>query len=219
VNTNPTANEILTRMSLAYKSTTTYVDRGTVSTVFTNDDVKRVVSRPFQIAFVRGGSFRFEHSDSESPGSYYIVWSDGSQVLTSWFARPGIKPARDLDLALAGATGVSGGSAHTTPRLLMPDIVTGFALTELGDPSILGSEPLAGHDCWKLQGMPRFNREPIVLWIDRDTYLLRQVSTHRHFEARAGRPEFTTDDLTTYDPVINLPVDPTLLSSPAAPGS
>ena len=44
--------------------------------------------------------------------------------------KPGVRDHESLDFALIGATGVSVGSAHTIPRLLMPDTVNGRKLIQ-----------------------------------------------------------------------------------------
>jgi hypothetical protein len=209
----PAAVEILSRMEQAYGTATTYLDRGLVSTTFSVSGTARVVEKPFEIAFVRGTAFRFEFREGGSTRSY-IVWWDGKRALTSWYARPGITEVATLGLALAGATGVSSSSAHTTPRLLLPDLVGGFSFSELRNPRVLGTEPIANRACWRMVGEHPRSAEDLTFWIDRQTYLLRRTARRVRFPAQGGRPEFTTESTTTYDPVVNERLDPERLKPP-----
>jgi hypothetical protein len=122
------AEEILQRLRATYASARSYADRGVVTTTFHYPSRDRVTHRPFETAFVRPDRFRFELRDDDER---YVVWTERGRVRTAWTIAPGLDPCMNLGLALAGATGVSGGSAHTVPTLLMSDRVRG--LRQVGD--------------------------------------------------------------------------------------
>ena len=105
-----------------------------------------------------------------------------------------------LEFALAGATGVSGGSAQRVPAMLMPGRVWGRPLTDLVDLQRLEDAPLGKVVCFRIQGTrPGVNdpeaqersrqeisknsgrdpgittQEPRTLWIDRSLFVLRRI--------------------------------------------
>src|SRR5437660_3207129 len=111
--------QILAALAEVYAECGSYRDCGQVVTRFVHldDNPPRTVMQPFSTAFVRPHRFRFEYRDEYGR---YIVWANGEAVQTWWDVSPGVEQQESLEMALAGATGVSGGSAHTIPALLMP---------------------------------------------------------------------------------------------------
>jgi hypothetical protein len=88
---------------------------------------------------------------------------------------PETEKANTVADAITSCIGVSRGSSHTIPRLLMKE-VPGFALTELKDLRYIGVEVFEGIRCHHLIGHyphPRGNR-PEELWIGVDDFLLRK---------------------------------------------
>jgi hypothetical protein len=197
-----TASEILLAMSDAYANATSYVDHGKVTTVFelTQPGVF-TLARPVDIAFVRDGAFRYEFRRAFDS---FVVWSDGTSTLTEWSVQPGIKTVADLGLALASATGISGGSAHVTPRLL--ELVRGTSVAELPDPRLDGVETIDGHRCWKVTS----DVGKTTVWIDETSKLLRKRVTTGVLASGTR-----VDETTVYDPTINTPVSPDLLKPPS----
>jgi len=192
-----TAQQVLERMAKAYANCKSYRDSGVVKTVFIEANGQRTVEKPFTTAFVRPDRFRFEYKERSPDGreSRYLVWRQGKDVQTWWDVTPGIKKADSLGLALAGATGVSGSSAHTVPSLLLPQEVGGRRLTDMTEVKRIEDAKLGEADCFRLQGMYASN--PMTLWIDKKTYLVRRVDTQNKFD------NFRTEGTTTYDPVVD----------------
>lgn len=197
------ARTILTKSEKTHAECTTYSDTGLVSTTFIEPEGNRVSDKPFSTAFVREGGFRFEYS-SKYPiplaqhANRYIIWTDGTVVRTWWDVRPGVEEKDSLFMALAGATGVSGGSAHAVPSLLMPANASGALITNLLEPRLLESNKLAGIDCFRVEGEQTYgDHDTTVIWIDRETYLIRRIDTSHIF------PDFKTETTTTYYPAVN----------------
>lgn len=186
---------VLDSMATAYAGCESYADSGLVKTVFTSARGKRTVERPFRTAFVRPDRFRYEYSSGGDPEQRYTVWRKGKEVRTWWFVDPGVERSQSLNLALAGATGVSDGSAHTIPALLLPREVSGRRLLDMTDVRRLDDERLAGVDCFRIAGL--YADDPMTLWIDRKSFLVRQILKHDQFS------DFSTVATTTYDPVVN----------------
>src|SRR5262245_59747489 len=129
--------QILAALAEVYASCMTYRDTGCVVTCFIRPDGHSHTNvQPFATAFVRPNRFRFENLyrfNEQSEWDRDILWADGSEVRTWWDVRGRVERPESLHLALAAATGVSGGSAHTIPALLAPDNVGGRRLTQLAD--------------------------------------------------------------------------------------
>ena len=98
--------ELLRKMARTYEDLATYSDSGVVTTTLRQAGETQVLRRPFATAFARPQRFRFEFTD-EALGQHYLIWQltpparlqHGDQVET-----------RELPMAIAALTGVSGGS-------------------------------------------------------------------------------------------------------------
>lgn len=193
------AQDVLDRMTKVYANCESYRDSGVVKTIFIEALGKRTVTKPFTTAFVRSDRFRFEYKEKRGEGeneeNRYIVWRKGKEVQTWWDVKPGVEKPESLRLALAGATGVSGGSANTVPALLLPNEVGGGLLTALPEAKRVEDAKLDKVNCFRIEG--KWGDSPMTLWIDQKTFLVRRIDTKRKFD------EFSTEDTTTYDPIID----------------
>jgi outer membrane lipoprotein-sorting protein len=192
-----TAQQILDKMAITYATCQSYRDSGVVTNDFGPHSAgehfpRHIDVKPFRTAFVRPDQFRFEYDDAtlERP---YIVWAKGSEVRTWWYIKPGVEKSSSLDLGIAGATGVSSGSAHTIPMLLLPDRLTGAKLSAMTDLTRLPDESLDGTPCFKLQGKYGFGNQPRAVWFEKATFLLRRIA------GQSGLNKSTTD----YRPEVN----------------
>lgn len=195
---NPTAKQIIDRMAKTYADCESYRDSGLVKTVFISSRGERVSEKPFSTAFIRPDRFRFEYYENKGGligKCRYIVWRDDKEVKTKWDIRPGIKKPESLGMALAGATGVSSGSAHTIPALLMADEVCGRRLTDMTDARRIEDDKLGKVDCFRIRA--KYAKRPMTVWIDKKSFLIRRIDGRNEFD------DFRTEDTTTYDPVIN----------------
>jgi outer membrane lipoprotein-sorting protein len=197
---DPSPQQILDRMAKGYAGCKTYRDSGVVRTAFFEDTRNRIVEKPFTTAFVRPDRFRFEYKETQTSvwgmrQSRYIVWSDGKAVQTWWDVGARLEKPESLDLALAGATGVSGGSAHTIPALLLPDKVSGRRLTNITELRRAEDGKLEKVECFRIEG--KYADVPITLWIDKKSYLVRRIDEQEKFD------NFRTEEATTYEPIID----------------
>jgi hypothetical protein len=166
---------------------------------------RRTEERPFRTAFVRPDRFRFEYQETGFFGAKrrYIVSRVGSKVQTWWDVRPGIEAPESLNSALGAATGVSGGSAHTIPVLLLPGEVEGRRLTDMTDVKRIADATLGGVDCFRVEGT--YANVPRTVWVEQKTFLVRRIEFESTF------PSFRTQETTTYEPVVDKPVAQELL--------
>lgn len=195
------AEEILFRMARRYQRCNSYRDTGVVTIRLISKDGEDVEKRPFTTAFVRPDQFRFEFSARFGGDSKFrrcIIWKTGEEVLSWWDLLGHVEAAQSLGLALASATGLSGGAAHRVPALLLPEDVPGFHLTSLKDPERQEDADFEGTPCYRVRGTAR-DGHPFRLWINRSNFTLLRIDerfTHNDFEARQRTtytPEFDTD--------------------------
>jgi hypothetical protein len=219
--------QILAALAEVYAECGSYRDCGQVVTRFfhADDNPGHTNVQPFTTAFVRPDRFRFEFRDQDDEEwKRYIVWANSELIRTWWHLHDGVEQEESLALALAGATGVSGGSAHTIPALLLPAQVDGRRLTDLVRLTSLGDDLIDGITCYRLQGwftpwpvdpveeerrrqeclrltgrLPeRAEMGPLTMWIDRGTLLVRRIEEQVRFET------FRTEDVTTYEPAVGI---------------
>jgi hypothetical protein len=199
------AQGILARAAAAYSSCKSYRDSGVVKVVFLENGGRRIQEKPFKTAFVRPDRFRFEYAETDFVGATrrYIVWRLGNQVQTWWDIQPGVKEQQSLSSALAGATGVSGGSAHALPALLLPLEVGGRRLTEMTDVKRLADAEVGGVGCLCVEGKYADQRRTVC--VDGKTFLVRMIDFQVTF------PELSTEQTITYEPVVDEQVAQELL--------
>ncbi|HEY1899114.1 MAG TPA: hypothetical protein VGG49_04890 [Steroidobacteraceae bacterium] len=83
-----------------------------------------------------------------------------------------VKCVTSLSSAIAGATGISKGSAHTIGRLLLPD-VEGLSVLDLMNPRFNPPAVIDGAICYSITAqLPKGGERE--LWIEQDTFLLRK---------------------------------------------
>ena len=194
------APEILKRMVDTYATCDTYSDSGTVETVYhLEGGEKEKVEKQFSTAMIRPDRFRFEYTDSERPKSRYLIWRKGDDVRTWWDVTKKNERPKTLSLALAGATGVSGGSAHKIPALMMPNEIGGRTLKNLKRPKLDDEQKLDDKDCFVIDA--QFANQPIKIWIDKTRLLVLRIDQTSTYD------DFSTVETTLYEPKVNEDVD------------
>jgi len=192
-----TAQEILAKMAETYAACSSYEDHGSVISEFQSDHpfTARLV---FKTAFIRPDHFRFEHrSQSISMPLEWkrnVVLKNGAETNVIWSFKPGPEKSESLAMAIAGATGISSGAAHTIPRMLLPEDVTGWVLTNLEDATLYPSGSVAGRLCYRVAGRSGKSGTE-SLWIDQQSFLLLKTVQ------KTRRPRVI--QTTTYHPTIN----------------
>lgn len=179
-----TPQHIFGQMRAAYAALRSYSDTGVVLTHMPGNDQPNEIT--FRSVFVRPQLFRFEWiSHHPYPPLRHIkynsvIWSNADGAY-HWSDRGGNAEMRkkldSLDMAVAGATGVSLGAAHTIASLLLPRMgravdegVTWDGATNVEDIEGVACHHLTGQH----QGGGRYE-----LWIGKEDYLVRKM-TSRH---------------------------------------
>ncbi len=197
-------SEILAQMAQVYATCRSYRDSGVVRIVYFEETGERVEERPFETAFVRPESFRFEFRESfMGRTKRYIVSQRASEIRTWWDVHAATETPASLAMGLAGATGVSGGSAHTVPVLLLPGVIPGRSTKDMTDVRRLDDVECGSSACSRVEGVYAGTKR--TLWIDLKSFLLRRVDFSTEF------PKFHTRETTTYEPAINETIPPEAL--------
>lgn len=202
----PTGPEIYERMLVTYERARSYEDTGEVRIHFIVPFwPDRTSVLPFTTAFVRPDAFRYEFRDpsrAAGEGDRYLIWKSGDEVKSWWSIQPGVRSNQPFELAIAAATGVSGGSSARITALLLPDLQWGRRLRLLDDIRLSGRTELEGASCFQLQAAGP-DGIPVELWVDARTFLLRQLLEKRQLDG------FRTETTTIYhSPRVNAAVGP-----------
>ena len=175
--------EILNRTRSVYASCSSYSDEGEIVSVCIQGARQfehRTVIKPFVTRFVRPDQFWFEYWDKglgpQQEWPRYVVWTEGEQYRTWWTLEPDESPTfESIEEAISGPTGISGGSAHAVPSLLIA--VDSLDRIIRGDCQLQGRESLDAAECWVLGSVAE--SETRRVWIDVDTGALRKAE-HFH---------------------------------------
>jgi hypothetical protein len=213
-----TASAILDRVAGVYAAAQTYQDKGLATTTFTSPERVWTAATSFITAYSSTtGQFRFEFlaplplPGSSSPPSLerrQIIFRDRNGIY-QWSYLKGLSATESLARAVARATGVSKGSAHRIPALLMPSEIGGRKLTSDTDPvERIDDARLPTGDCYRIRRMlqTEMGVRTETVWIDGSSFLIRQVDTH----GKQG-VETIVDSRTNYEPLLDQPVPTNML--------
>lgn len=185
-NNNP--DEIMKALGRTYAQLESYQDKGYVETTFCpGTDEERITKLTFETFFLRPNLFRFNWTDRFSEDSeerHHIIWCDGKsahwkypeqekRLISMPFSLP--NATRDLGLAIAGATGISSGTAHTISALLIPD-VGGNRLIDLRNLEYVDNGEVQGENCYHIQKTNTQKKEETNLWISNSRLVVRKIS-------------------------------------------
>jgi len=188
-NTPPSGESIIRAVIERYSQLDSYCDRGAVFGELGTDGPYAEVT--FETAYASPNLFRFAfESPHPFPPLSHLIWRcvvgcDGTRSYLR-IEHPG-KPADqwfegDVATVVAGATGISGGSAHTIARLLL-GTVGGLSLTDLRDWTISGSTVVDDIACYQLVGRhPSGGQWELV--VEKDSLLLRSLSNGTQRQVR-----------------------------------
>lgn len=198
-----TGEGVLKSIAEVYSKAKTYQDEGVVTTKFVGTPVAHTRHLPFSTAFASPDRLRYEFNEGSKR---YVVWSDGKKIRSWWSIRPMVQEFPSFDLALAGPTGISGGSATAITTLLIPGQNWGTWINTLGNPKLVAVEAIDGVPCLKIDG--DYAGSPMTVWADAKSYLVRRTFLKMEVKpdelpgAVAGEP-FTTETTITIKPRLN----------------
>jgi hypothetical protein len=205
------AAQILRLMTAAYRDCRSYEDRGVVRTRFHGWDGFSTQIE-FTTKFQRDAAFRFGYREVKSSSvvsaimretESMVIWGDTRRARMWWTVTDGVVEDSTVENAVAGATGVSAGSSHTVPRMLMPDTISGSSLADFRDAVVTSIDSVNGHDCYRVAGALSSGRAT-TMWIDRETFLVRRID--EGLETLGDGTE--VDEVTAFDPRLDVPIAP-----------
>ena len=178
------AKALLQEVAARYASITSYSDCWEVHRHL--DDNSSVFTTIFSTLYKMPSLYRFEF---ERPHPYpplqgivtrNAVIFDGSTAYTwrqSGTDAPQAKCAESLSLAIAGATGVSSGSAHRIGRLLIP-AMGGLSIVDLVDLRQREDTVVDGTPCYSVAARyPKSTTVDMEFVIEKDALLIRRILT------------------------------------------
>lgn len=199
------ARDILRKTAMTYRASKSYIDTGTVETVYTTKSGERIGETRFKTAYVAPFDFRFESKmdDFGTIEVVYIAWMDRNGVDT-WFSSD---PEREnsitsIQAAIDEAAGISRDSSGMIPGLIFPGSKLGGDIVRLTDAVRLEDANIDGLDCFQVQGFRWPNTgQPTTVWIDKESFLIRQVYEEQELK------DVATKTTWSYEPAVNVPVN------------
>lgn len=166
--------DVLRAVRAKYLAAKTYRDEGIVKIDF-KTKTPHFSDRPFSMAFERGGRFLWTFHEAGPPGRppqrRYVVWSNDQVAFKSrWDIDRELREHDSFDHAMAGPTGVSGGSANAVIPLLRG---AGMPPYWPEKPVHAGTEQVDGVECQVLKGESTHGAK-VSMWIDGE-FAIRKV--------------------------------------------
>ncbi len=166
--------EIFSNLTERYANCATYRDKGCLYSWRENNQKTRKPQIVFKTYFEWPSKLRFEWQDDSSKS---LIWCDGTQAYScNDFHNSG--PEKELcenyGMAIAGAHGVSRGSASLVTDLLFDDLRTECRwLLIREDEKLVGSEPIGDIECYCIQGS-NFSPNDTKVWISAVDWSLKR---------------------------------------------
>ena len=204
VRTQPvSANQLMAAVNRTYASAPSYADEGVVITTFHSDHLF-TSRKPFTTQFSRGGPFRYEFRDRFLYAStHFVVWTERGAVDSWWTVIPRIERFRTIADALDGPSGVSGGSAHTIPTLLLGNAGRGWRITNLRNAVIVGEQSLPPYGrCFVVQGTHPRQARMFRIWIDQRSLAILRIYDRSRLDSTTE-----VEETTIYKPRFDVAID------------
>jgi len=193
-----TPSKIFEKVKTAYKSMDTYKAQGTITSNIDTGGMEMNTETSFSIILKKPNLYLISWSQERMSGMSQsgAVWSDGTQP---YFYMAGMNAYSKMgsdELALASATGISGGAAFTIPSLFLsvfkeqPD-----PFSRLKDPQIEMTEKVGEEDCYVISGSSSISKKE-AFWVSKTSYWIKKY--YRSLEPPEGgrqMPEMTDEQL------------------------
>ncbi len=195
-----TPSKISEKVKAAYKSMDTYKAQGTITVNIDTGGMETNMETTFSIILKKPNLYLISWTQKNMPmagmSKAGAVWSDGAQPYLYMGGTNAYSKMVSDELALASATGISGGAAFTIPSLFLsvfknqPD-----PFSRLKDPQIEKTEKVGKEDCYVISGSSSISKKE-TFWISKKSYLIKKYS--RSLEPPEGgiaMPEMTDEQL------------------------
>ncbi len=191
---------VLEKVEAAYESLDTYKAQGTITSSVDTGQMKVEMKTSFSIILKKPNlyliSWTQENAAMPQMSQSGAVWSDGDQpYLYMGQAKAYSKMGTD-EIALGGATGISGGAAFTIPSLFLSVFKEQPSpFSRLIDPQIEREEKFGAEDCYVISGPSSISKKE-TFWVSKTSYLIKKY--HRLLEPPEGGiaiPEMTDEQV------------------------
>lgn len=180
-----------------YQSMGAYSAEGTITAEILTGNLKTTLVTTFSIKMKKPNQYliSWEQTNQMMPAFVQAgaVWNEGSQPYLYMGVMKAYSKMTSDEMALASATGISGGAAFTIPSLFLFNKRDHFS--SLANPQIEGIEQLDGDDCYVISGSSAASKKE-TFWISKKAHLIRKFS--RSLEAPEGGvriPQLTDQQL------------------------
>jgi len=195
-----TPSEIFEKVKAAYKSMDTYKAQGTITANVDTGGTETNIETTFSIILKKPNLYLISWTQKNMPmagmSQSGAVWSDGAQPYLYIGGTNAYSKMGSDELALASATGISGGAAFTIPSLFLSVFKDQPApFSRLKDPQIEKTEKVGKEDCYVISGSSSISIKE-TFWISKTSYLIKKY--YRSLEPPEGgrqMPEMTDEQL------------------------
>jgi hypothetical protein len=195
-----TPSKIFEKVETAYKSMDTYKAEGTITSNIDTGGTQMNTETSFSIILKKPNLYLISWTRENMPvrSQSGAVWSDGTQPYLYMGGAHAYSKMGSDELALASATGISGGAAFTIPSLFLSVFKEQPApFSRLKDPQIEMKEKVGEEDCYVISGSSSISKKE-TFWVSKTSYLIKKYS--RSLEPPEGgvaipEPEITDEQL------------------------
>ena len=195
-----TASDVLAKVEAAYRSMQTYKAEGTITSDIDFGGRKMNTVTSFSILLKKPNLYLISWTQKNMPMPGMVqsgaVWSDGTQPYLYMGVTNSYSKITTDEMALASATGISGGAAFTVPSLFLSAFRSQSApFSRLKEPKIEKVEKIGDEECYVVGG-PSVISKRETFWISKDSYVIRKYE--RSLEPPEGKtviPEMTDEQL------------------------
>ena len=185
----PGAEEVLQKSRAAYTALKSYEDKGSVEAEFGQSGSQVRERHSFKTAYKAPRQYLFDFTKAGG-ADRYVAWSDG-ETFHSWWKATGqqqdFPKGQGANAFIFGSSPTLNAIVQIAP-LLFPNAGLSGPIVDFGDAVNAGTEPIDGHDCYKLTGTAHAvykatghvtDSRPMTVWIDVKTMLIRKVFEDR----------------------------------------
>jgi len=193
-----TPDEIFEKVKAAYNSMDTYKAEGTITSNVDTGEMEMNIETSFSIILKKPNLYLISWTQENMPGISRTgaVWSDGTQPYLYMGGANAYSRMGSDEIALAAATGISNGAAHTIPSLFLSVYKEQHApFSRLIDPQIEMTEKVGEEECYVISGSSFVSKKE-AFWISKKSYLIKKY--YRSLEPPEGgrqMPEMTDEQL------------------------
>ena len=196
-----TPGEILDKVTATYKSMETYKSDGTITSDIDTGGTKMTIETSFSILLKKPNLYLISWNQKNMPmpgmAQSGAVWSDGTQPYLYMGVMSAYSRMGSDELALGGATGISGGAANTIPSYFLSVFGEQPApFSRINAPRIEMTENVGEEECYVISGSSPFSKKEAI-WVSKTSYLIKKY--YRSLEPPEGGrevpPEMTDEQL------------------------